>query len=102
MEIIARPRGTGKTRELLTKAHLANAQVLTTNKRALQAKAQAYGLIGMTILDWNDMLEDEFNPERPLYIHKVDDVMTELFNNEFYGLKLDAISLTLEDNNAER
>ena len=44
MKIIARGRGTGKTKELLQDAFKANGQVLSCNKRALQAKADSYGL----------------------------------------------------------
>lgn len=97
MKVIAGPVGTGKTKELLTDAYMNNAQVLTTNKRALMTKAQAYGLLGITILDWEDMLNDDFDPKRPLYVHKVADIMQELFNNEFYGLRLDEISVTTEE-----
>ena len=44
MKVIARPVGTGKTKELLMAAQAANGLVLTGNKRGLQAKAQAYGI----------------------------------------------------------
>lgn len=44
MKIIARGRGTGKTKELLQDAFKENGQVLSCNKRALQAKADSYGL----------------------------------------------------------
>ena len=44
MKVIARPVGTGKTKELLMAAQAADGIVLTSNKRGLQAKAQAYGI----------------------------------------------------------
>ena len=93
MKVIAKGRGTGKTKELLYEAFTKGGQVLTTNKRALQSKADAYGYVGMTILDWNDMLYGEYHPNKPLYIHKADDVFTELFTNDF-ELKLKGMSIT--------
>ncbi len=43
MKVIARPVGTGKTKELMDAALEADGIILTTNKRALATKAQAYG-----------------------------------------------------------
>ena len=94
MKVIARERGTGKTKELLYEAFSNNGQVLTSNKRALQAKAEAYGYIGLEILDWNDMLYNQYNDTKPLYIHKADEVFTELFDNDFQ-LKLNGMSITI-------
>ena len=92
MKVIARERGTGKTKELLFNAWSNNGQVLTTNKRALQAKAEAYGFL-LPILDWNDILYGEFDKTKPLYLHKAEDVMSELFDNDF-ELKLTGLSVT--------
>lgn len=93
MKVIARERGTGKTKELLFEAWLKGGQVLTTNKRALQSKAEAYGFIGLTIFDWNDILYGEFDKNKPLYLHKAEDVMAELFENDF-ELQLTGLSVT--------
>ena len=97
MKIIARQVGTGKTRELLTDAYINHAQVLTTNKRALQAKADAYMIPDISIIDLHDMLYDEYDINKPIYIHKVNDVIQELFDSDFCGLKLEEMSVTLED-----
>ena len=96
MKVIARPMGTGKTRELLTQAYIDRAQVLTTNKRALQAKADAYMIPDVLIVDWDDMMNDNYDKSRPLYIHKITDVMEELFAHDF-GIKLEGFTITLED-----
>jgi hypothetical protein len=96
MKVIARTRGTGKTRELLTIADENNGQVLTSNKRALQAKADAYGLHDLFIIDWNDMMYGGYDAHKPLYIHKADEVFAELFDNDF-KLKLAGLSVTMED-----
>jgi len=97
MKIIARPAGTGKTKEFLQEAFKANAQVLTVNKRALYTKADAYGISDLTILDWNDMMYGNYDNSRPLYIHKVADVIQELLDSDFDGTKLEGMSITLEE-----
>ena len=96
MKVIAKGRGTGKTKELLYEAFTKNGQVLTTNKRALQSKADAYGYVGMTILDWNDMLYGQYHPNKPLYIHKADEVFQQLFKEDF-ELKLEGMSVLIGD-----
>lgn len=97
MKVIARPVGTGKTRELLVSAYLDNAQVLTTNKRALQAKADGYQIPDIDIIDWNDMIYGNYNKNKPLYIHKVADVLQELLDSDFNELQLKGMSITLEE-----
>ncbi len=96
MKVIAKGRGTGKTKELLYEAFTKGGQVLTTNKRALQSKADAYGYVGMTILDWNDMLYGQYHPNKPLYIHKADEVFQQLFKEDF-ELKLEGMSVLIGD-----
>ena len=98
MKVIARPIGTGKTKELLLAAQAAGGMVLTTNKRALQVKAQAYGIPEVRIVDWDDLLygDPELN-DLPLFVHKLDDVMEEYFWDDF-GLKLAGYSVALERN----
>lgn len=97
MKAIARPIGTGKTKELLLAAQEAGGMVLTTNKRALQVKAQSYGIDNVKIVDWDDLLyrDDELN-DLPLFVHKLDDVMEEYFWDD-YGLKLTGYSIALEE-----
>ena len=96
MKVVARERGTGKTKELLFEAWMKGGQVLTTNKRALQSKVEAYGFIGLPILDWNDILYGEFDKKKPLYLHKAEEVMAELFDNDF-ELKLEGMSVLIGD-----
>ena len=101
MKIIARPRGTGKTRELLTQAYIDHAQVLNTNKRALQTKADAYMIPDVKIIDWNDLIYGDYDSRQPLYVHKLEDVMQEFFDNDFDRLQLAGFTVTLEDENGE-
>ena len=96
MKVIAKPRGTGKTRELFALAAQNNGQVLTTNKRAMRAKADNYGWYDLSILDWNDLLYGEYDKNKPLYIDNAEDVFAELLDNDF-ELKLEGLNVNLED-----
>lgn len=95
MKVIARPVGTGKTKELMDAALEADGIILTTNKRALAAKAQAYGFESLNIIDLADLLYGDFDSTKPLFIHKLDDVAEEYINKDF-GLKLAGYSVRME------
>ena len=97
MKVLARPAGTGKTKELLETAIKENGTILTTNKRALIAKAYAYSLVGpVDIVEWNDILYGDYDKKKPLFIHKMDDVFGEYLKYDF-GLNLEGYSITMED-----
>lgn len=96
MKVIARPIGTGKTRELMEMALEADGIILTTNKRALQVKAEAYGFDSLYIIDLNDLLYGEFDATKPLFVHKLDDVMQEYFKQDF-NLDLQGFSVRMEN-----
>ena len=97
MKVIVGPRGTGKTKELLFAAQQEGGIVLTGNKRALQEKARAYGIEGVTIVDWDDIIyrDNELN-SKPLFVHKLDDVIESYFWDD-YGFRLKGYSLTVEE-----
>ena len=95
MKVIARPIGTGKTKELMDAALEVDGTILTVNKRALTAKAQAYGLDSLDIIDLADLLYGNFDNTKPLFIHKLDDVAQEYIEKDF-GLKLAGYSVALE------
>lgn len=96
MKVIARPLGTGKTKELMDMALEADGIILTTNKRALQVKAEAYGYDSLCIIDLTDLLYEEFDSTKPLFVHKLDDVMQEYFKAEF-DLDLQGFSVRMEN-----
>lgn len=96
MKVIARPLGTGKTKELMDMALEADGIILTTNKRALQVKAEAYGYDSLPIIDLTDLLYEEFDSTKPLFVHKLDDVMQEYFKAEF-NLDLQGFSVRMEN-----
>lgn len=96
MKIIARPLGTGKTKELMDAALEADGIILTTNKRALRVKAESYGFDSLEIIDINDLYEGNYDENKPLFVHKLEDVMEEYFRMEF-GLALAGFSVRMEE-----
>lgn len=96
MKIIARPLGTGKTKELMDAALEADGIILTTNKRALRVKAESYGFDSLEIIDINDLYEGNYDENKPLFVHKLEDVMEEYFRMEF-GLTLAGFSVRMEE-----
>lgn len=96
MKIIARPLGTGKTKELMDEALEADGIILTTNKRALRVKAESYGFDSLEIIDINDLYEGNYDEDKPLFVHKLEDVMEEYFRMEF-GLTLAGFSVRMEE-----
>lgn len=97
MKVIAGPRGTGKTKQLLQEAYSHNGQVLTTNKHGLAEKARAYGLKDLPILDWSDMMYGEYNLTKPLYVHNIDKVFSELITVDFQDIPFEGFTVTLEE-----
>ena len=96
MYIIARPRGTNKTKELLEAANKVGGLVLTTDRRALRVKANSYGFEGLEIIDISDLLGGYYDATRPLFIHKAQEVFKEYLQYDF-DLKLTGLSVTLEE-----
>lgn len=96
MKVIARPKGTNKTKELLTMAEENQGIVLTTEKRALQVKALNYGLKNVNIVDWGDLFYGNYDKDKPLYIHKAADVFQEYLKADF-GINLEGFSITMEE-----
>jgi hypothetical protein len=96
MKVIARPLGTGKTKELMEMASAANGTILTINKRALQVKAAAYGFDSLDIIDIEDLIYGNYDDTKPLFVHKLDDVMQEYFKVDF-NLDLQGFSVRMGD-----
>lgn len=96
MKVIARGRGTGKTKELLTLAANDNGQVLTNNKYALKTKADNYGFYDLPIIEWNDLMYGNYDTKKPLYIDNAEWVFALLFEQDF-EMKLAGINVSTED-----
>ncbi len=95
MKVIARPIGTGKTKELMEAALEADGTIFTDNKRALRVKADAYGFDSLNIIDWDDLYHGDFDPEKPLFVHKLDDIMKEYLWAD-YGINMAGYSVAME------
>ncbi len=95
MKVIARPLGTGKTKELMEMALESDGIILTTNKRALQVKAEAYGFESLNIIDIEDLINGDYDETKPLFVHKLDDVMQEFFKTGF-DLNLQGFSVRMD------
>ena len=94
MKVIARPVGTGKTKELMEATLEADGTIFTNNKRALRVKADSYGFDSLNIMDWDDLLAGDFDPEKPIFVHKLEDVMEELLYFD-YGIRMAGYSVAL-------
>ena len=86
--------GTGKTKELMEAALEADGTIFTNNKRALRVKADAYGFDTLNIIDWDDLFAGDYDPDKPIFVHKLEDIMEELFYSD-YGLRLMGYSVAL-------
>ena len=95
MNIITDVRGSGKTKKLLEVAQKENAIILTQDKRAFKVKAKSYGYDNVTILDYEDLENDNYDLNRPILIHNADKVFEYLFDR-YYGLKPIGFSATME------
>lgn len=96
MKVIARGRGTGKTIELFKDAEETEGQVLVANKRALQVKADNFGLKKLTLIDWDDLMYGRYDKNKPLYIDNAELFLERLFFDDF-ELSLKSINVNLED-----
>ena len=93
MKVIARPRGTNKTKQLIDDALYTGSQILTTNKRALQQKIEAYERSPVPVIDLNDLVYGNYDSTKPLMIHKIEDVFSEYLKLDF-NLELIECSIT--------
>ena len=55
-------RGTGKTSRLMLLAKETNGTIICSNPKAMEAKAQGYGIVGINFMSYSDFLNtaDEF------------------------------------------
>ena len=87
MKVIARPLGTGKTKELLQFAANNKGQVLTVNKRALQVKADSYK-IEVPIFDLDDFAYGNYDGDKPIFVNKIEEVFQECIEHPIAGFSI--------------
>ena len=83
MKVLAQPSGTGKTKTLIDDAIFMGAQILTTNKRALQQKIKDYGRPPVDVIDLNDLIYGNYDKNKLLFIHRMEDVIADYFKSDF-------------------
>lgn len=96
MKVIIDGRGTGKAKQLLEAAAKAEkSAILTQDKRALEVKANSYGIKDVKIFDYEDLENDNIEIYTNLYIHNADKFL-EYLCDRYYGLKVGGFTATLE------
>ena len=93
MNVLAGPRGSKKSWKLLKDCSDNNGVILTLDKRALQVKAESYGFKDIKIIDLEDF--DSYDENKPLYIHKADNLLEELMKQ--FGFTVNEIMVTTEE-----
>ena len=98
-KIIYGGRGTGKTHQLLLTAKDSGIDtvILTANKRGLMAKAHAYGITGLNIVDISDL---QNNPEdymnKNFMLHDINTLLNNWFETNF-NAEIEGMTLTVGD-----
>lgn len=90
-------RNSGKTKKLLQAAHENNGIIITQDKRAFQVKARSYGYSDVKIFDYNDLAQDNYPLDAPVFIHNGDKMLYWILD-KYYNLNLMGFTATVEDN----
>lgn len=96
MKTIIRTRDSGKAAELLAYAREHDAAVVTQNKRAFKVKASSLGYDDVEILDYEDLIHDNYDENKPIVIHNGDKCLFYLMD-KFFGLSVIGFSATEGD-----
>ena len=89
-------RGSGKTTKLFHIAQEKNAIILTTNSRALRAKAKSLGYDDLEIIGFGDLNNDNFSFNKDVLVDNAEYVLQGLLN-QFYELNMIGFTATKED-----
>lgn len=84
-------RGTGKTFRLMLLAKETKGILVCENPRAMEVKAQRYGLSGFECISYRDLIDHEYDEAKPVYIDEID-----LFFRDVFGGKVAGYSLSEE------
>jgi len=85
-------RGTGKTSRLMLAAKENNGRVICSNPDAMKYKADRYGITGIDISSYEDLVEGNIpNSKQPLYIDEIDKFLKAVAPN------IDGYTLTNEE-----
>ena len=93
MKTIIRNRDSGKAAELLAYAREQGAAVVTQNKRAFKVKASSFDYDDVEILDYEDLIHDNYDENKPIVVHNGDKCLFYLMD-KFFGLSVIGFSAT--------
>jgi len=96
MITIIRGRDSGKAKELLEAAQEYNAAIITQNKRSFLVKAHNYGFHDVEVLDYDDLMNDNYDVNKPVLIHNADKMLYHMIQNH-YGLDMIGFTATEEN-----
>ena len=99
MERIYGGRGQGKTKRLMEAAAKVGGVIVCRNPVAMKKKAEAYGIIGLDFISYEDMAScdiPEGYPDNKFFVDELEEYMKVHFNtnNLYYPL---GYTITLED-----
>jgi len=95
MLAIIRNRDSGKAHQLLEAARKNNAFIITQDKRAFQVKAHGYGFDDITIVDYQDIMGNDYPSGIPAMIHNGDKMLAWFL--ERFGIELIGYTATTEE-----
>ena len=95
MLAIIRDRDSGKAHQLLEAARENNAFIITQDKRAFQVKAHGYGFDDVPIVDYQDMIGNEYPAQKFAMVHNGDKMLAWFL--ERFGIELIGYTATVEE-----
>lgn len=95
MNAIIRDRDSGKARQLLEAARATNSFIITQDKRAFAVKAHNYGYDDITIVDYQDMMSNDYPAQQTVMIHNGDKMLKWFL--ERFGVELVGYTATVEE-----
>lgn len=90
MERIIENRGTGKTHKLMVKALETKSIIACANPTAMQQKAYAYGLTGITFIPYSDLFNGNLDFDSNVMIDEIEVCMREYMDGRLTGYTLTA------------
>ena len=82
-------RGTGKTSRLMLVAKDNNAAFVCENPYAMEAKARAYGIVGIDFVSYYDFFKDKVK-ERPYVVDEMENLTRYIGGGKLVGYSLSA------------
>ena len=81
-------RGTGKTGRLMLLAKENNAIIACSSPKAMEAKAQAYGIVGLDFISYWDFYQKNFPEDKKVFIDELEAYVSAISDGHFMGYSL--------------